>query len=135
MTGRKQAVFCNNKISYLKPITKGVPQGSILGPILFLVYINNICNASDKFSYVLFADDTNFLLSDNDLNNLHVKLNHIELHNIFKWITANELTLNINKTNYILFQSRSVVKNLGSIYYGGCELNRIAYTNFLGVTI
>ena len=134
LSDRKQAVFCNNNISDLKTIIKGVPQGSILGPILFLVYINDVCNASDKFSYVLFADDTNLLLTDNDLYNLHVKLNH-ELYNIFKWVTANKLAVNIKKTNYILFQSRSVVNNLGSVFYGGCKLNRVASTKFLGITI
>ena len=134
LSARKQAVFCNNDRSNLKTIIKGVPQGSILGPILFLVYINDICNASDKFSYVLFADDTNLLLTDNHLYNLHVKLNH-ELHNIFKWVTANKLAVNIKKTNYILFQSRSVVNNLESIFYGGCKLNRVTNTKFLGVII
>ena len=60
------------------------------------MHINDICNASDKFSYVLFTDDTNLLLTDNNLYNLHVKLSH-KLHNIFKWVSANKLAVNINK--------------------------------------
>ena len=131
---RKQAVFCNNDTSKLDIIGKGVPQGSILGPILFLIYINDICNASDKLSYVLFADDTNLLLSDNDLNSLKLKLNQ-ELDKVFQWVTTNKLTVNIKKTNFILFQNRSVDTNIGSISYGGCELNRVKYTKFLGVYI
>ncbi len=69
-------------------------------------------------SYVLFLDDTSLLLTDSDLCNLNVKLNQ-ELHNIFKWVTANKSTVNINKTNFILFQRRSVVSNLGTVSYGG----------------
>lgn len=134
LSDRRQAVFCNNNTSTLKPISKGVPQGSILGPILFLIYINDLCNASDKFSYVLFADDTNLLLADNNLENLQEKLND-ELCKIFNWVTANKLSVNIKKTNYILFQSRSVVNNLGPVFYGGNELNRVALTKFLGVII
>ena len=83
LSDRKEAVFCNNTVSNFRTIVKGVPQGSILDPLLFLVYVNDVCNVNDKFSYVLFADDINLLLTDDNLYNLHVKLNH-ELHNIFK---------------------------------------------------
>ena len=83
---------------------------------------------------VLFADDINFFLTNSNLYNLHVKLNY-ELHKIFKWVSANKLAVNIIKTNYILFQSRFVVSNLGSIFYGGCELKRVNSIKFLCVTI
>lgn len=62
LSNRKQAVFCNYNISTLKSIIKGVPQGSILEPLLFWIYTNDISNASDNFSYFLFAEETNLLL-------------------------------------------------------------------------
>ena len=60
------------------------------------MYVNNKCNASDQFSYVLFADDTNLLLTNNNSYSLHVKLNH-ELHTIFKWVSASKLAVHIKK--------------------------------------
>ena len=86
-------MLCNNTVSNFKTIVKEVPQGSILDPLLVLVYINDICKANHKFNYVLFADDAN-LLANNNLYNLHEKLNH-ELHNIFRWFSANKLAVNI----------------------------------------
>ncbi len=134
LTNRKQSVYCNKKSSQLKVIHTGVPQGSILGPLLFLTYINDISNASEKFNYVLFADDTNLLLHDDNLNNLHTALN-TELEKISKWVSANKLKVNVTKTNYILFQNRSVEHRMRTVYMEGCELKRVSCTKFLGVLI
>lgn len=134
LTNRKQSVYCNKKSSQLKFIDTGVPQGSILGPLLFLIYINDISNATEKFNYVLFADDTNLLLHDDNLNHLHAALN-IELEKISKWVSANKLKVNAAKTNYILFQNRSVEYSIGPVYMEGCELKRVSYTKFLGIII
>ena len=62
--------------SSFKPICKGVPQGSILGLILFIIYISDIVYASSKFNYTIYADDTNLLMGDSDLDNLHINLNN-----------------------------------------------------------
>ena len=69
ITNRSQAVYCNSTYSSFKTIVKGVPQGSILGPILFLIYINDIVHASNKFKFTIYADDTNLLLEDESLDN------------------------------------------------------------------
>lgn len=85
MTGRKQAVYCNGNQSVLKNIDKGIPQDSVLGLLLFLVYINDISNASAKLIYVLFPDNTNFLMTDKTLDELHAKVNS-ELEKISTWV-------------------------------------------------
>lgn len=107
LENRKQIVFCNEIDSEMRNIYKGVPHGSVLGPILFLIYINDIIQSSSSFQYVLFADDTNILLADKDINSLHSTLT-IELPRIVKWVNDNKLKLNTSKTNYILFQNHSV---------------------------
>ena len=77
-------------------ITCGVPQGSILGPLLFLIYINDLNDSSSKLSAILFADDTNLFCSSKDLRELESVVN-TELTSVQEWLTLNQLTLNIKK--------------------------------------
>ena len=83
-------------------ITHGVPQGPVLGPLLFLLYVNDIQNCSNKLNFYLFADDTNMLYSDKNLKSLEKPVN-TELNGLYYWLTANKLTLNIKKSNFVIF--------------------------------
>ena len=99
----KQSV--NGVFSDIQVIELGVPQGSVLGPILFLIYLNDFSNASSYFSTHLFADDTSLTVCGKDLDSLIHHIN-IELPKIYDWLCANKLTLNLTKTKYIIFQPR-----------------------------
>ena len=83
-----------------KEILCGVPQGSILGPKLFILYINDICNISEIMKFVLFADDTNILCNHYNYFSL-CELVNIELSKLSKWFSVNKLSLNVRKTSYI----------------------------------
>ena len=96
-----QKTEVNGVTSELIKILAGVPQGSILGPLLFLIYINDLPYAS-KFFSILFADDTSLHMSDGDLSKLETLANK-ELLNIQKWFNVNKMHLNAKKTKYILF--------------------------------
>ena len=99
LEGRKQFICFGEKNTELENITYGVPQGSILGPLLFLIYINDIYKSSDILNFILFADDTNLFFSHKDIKHLFNTVN-IELAKIQEWFKANKLSLNTGKTKY-----------------------------------
>ena len=95
LSGRTQYVTVNGHVSDLLPITCGVPQGSVLGPLLFLIYVNDLPNVSKVMQFYLFADDIYF----NSDNLVYLqKIVNRELKKIKKWLEANRLALNIDKT-------------------------------------
>ena len=104
LSNRKQIVKYDQIRSSEKTVTCGVPQGSILGPLLFLIYINDLNNSTTKLSTILFADDTNLFCSDKDIHELESIVN-AELTRVQEWLTLNQLTLNIKKSNFIIFKS------------------------------
>ena len=97
LKNRLQFVRINNTDSTLKELTCGVPQGSILGPLLFLIYVNDIQYASTA-NILSFADDTTIYTSDTDYSNLFVTANTI-MAELFNWFCANKLFLNAQKLN------------------------------------
>ena len=84
-------------------ISCGVPQRSVLGPLLFLIYINDIHNSSAKLSFYLFADDTSLFYADTNLKSLEETVNSKVLK-VSDWLNANKLTLNAKKSNYVIFR-------------------------------
>jgi retron-type reverse transcriptase len=100
---RKQIVKYKEYNSSEMTITTGVPQGSILGPLLFLLYINDIENCSKVISFVLYADDTNAFYSNSCLTSLTNTMQE-EMNKIMNWLNANKLSINAFKTKLILFK-------------------------------
>ena len=104
LSNRYQYVNYNNTSSDMKLITCGVPQGSILGPLLFLLYINDIASVANLLS-ILFADDTTLFYSSKSLQERATVVNN-ELRKLIEWLNANRLSLNIDKTNLMIFRPK-----------------------------
>ena len=101
---RSQFVEYNGHRSLPRVIRCGVPQGSILGPLFFIIYFNDLCDAS-RLESILFADDTNLFISEKDPVTLNNTLNS-ELNKLSAWFAANKLSLNISKTKFMVFRPR-----------------------------
>ena len=132
---RSQYVCYNNNSSSLLPISCGVPQGSILGPLLFIIYINDLCNVSNILKFFLFADDTNIFYSCNDIKEAERILNE-NITLLSRWFRINKLSLNLSKTKFMVFMGklRSNVETI-ELKVDHIVIERVTETNFLGVVI
>ena len=106
LTNRMQCTEIGDTQSELELIKCGVPQGSVLGPLLFLIYINDIVNSSKLFKFTLFADDTSLYYSCKNTNNLELTIN-TELSRISDWLSANKLSLNVGKSKLLYYTNKN----------------------------
>ena len=103
LDNRTQIVTVNGENSTELKIICGVPQGSILGPLLFLLYINDTYNFSEVLDFRLFADDTSILFADKCLNTIEQTVNY-EMKNVSERLLANKLSLNVVKSNFLIIR-------------------------------
>ena len=132
---RKQFVSINGFKSTLKSIHFGVPQGSVLGPLLFLIYINDL-NLSVKSSIVHhFADDTNLLYINKSIKVLCKKVDY-DLKGITNWLNANRISLNVRKTEFIIFRkpNKSIDFEI-KIKINGKRLHPSTNIKYLGILL
>ena len=134
LKNRHQIVKIGDTLSDKMQITCGVPQGSILGPILFLLYINDIKNSSKILKFFLFADDTSTFLISKDIQELESIYNK-ELSYVTDWLNANKLTLNVKKSNLILFKNAKKPAKTLNIKIKGEQIEEKEYTKYLGILI
>ena len=128
---RKQYVKVGYTESSLKTITCGVPQGSTLGPLLFLLYINDLPRSSKKLTFRIFADDTNMFYSSKDPEQLQSVINE-ELGKVLKFCAANMLSINFKKTNYMIITSP---KKKTNIRITACNREQKSQIKYLGIFI
>ena len=133
LENRRQFVVVNGTPSGCSTISCGVPQGSILGPLLFILYINDLNTISKKLRTIMFADDTNLFMTGKNLDEIKIQLNE-ELKIFSLWFQANLLSLNISKTSYIVF-SKGLVSSQTELFIQTVQIERVLETKFLGVII
>ncbi len=131
--GREQYVCMHDQKSSLKPVKHGVPQGSTLGPLLFILCISDLAYSSCTSQKVLFADDTNIFLSHKDPVELEQIINS-ELILMDTWFKCNKLSLNISKTNYIVFHPNRKQTDINHICpkINGQNIAKVSSTKFYG---
>ena len=134
LTNRKQYVSVNGSDSEIKSVTCGVPQGSSLGPLLFLIYINDLRTSLTKTSCGHFADDTFIIFHSKKAKTIETIVN-TELKEVVKWLQLNKLSLNASKTELIFFRSNKHPLNHDniSIKMNGLRLTPVCHVKYLGM--
>ena len=139
LTNRNQFVNVLDEKSETLPVQFGVPQGSVLGPLLFLLYINDICNVSDKGKFILFADDTNIFVAADSKSAAYDQANSI-LTSVQDYMKSNLLHINKKKCCYIYFSPTKSkidveISDDLNLDIDGTIIKRVRQAKFLGVTI
>ena len=134
LSNRKQYVYYNGVASEVLTITCGVPQGSVLGPLLFLVYINDLPNISDKLDFFLFADDTNIYFESDDLVTMERTVNE-EIKKLCLWLNLNRLALNVSKTNFVIFRANKSLYHNVTLIMNRKAIQQTKQVKYLGVFV
>ena len=135
LTNRSQVVEVNGTSSDHGVIRHGVPQGSILGPLLFLLYINDISNSSNLLKFFLFADDTTVYYSADPSKKDTEKILNTELEKVSCWLAANKLSLNVKKSNFLHFHYGKSKKDSLAIKIDNILVEEKNTTKYLGTFI
>lgn len=134
LTNRKQFVIIDKTKSNLLDIKKGVPQGSVIGPLLYILYVMSLQKASLKARYFTFADDTILAYNDSSLEKLITTVNE-DLILYKKWLLHNKLKVNEMKCVYMIFKQKNMIMTEVEVKLDETILNRVKYTKYLGLTI
>ena len=147
LSNRQQFVDFDGTVSDVCTLSTGVPQGWILGPLLFIIFMNDIHIASKQFNFILYADDTNMInpmcsfSSQIPLQSISmVQLSHninVELNNIHEWLSINKLSLNVKKTKFMIFhyRQRNIDDLILDLQINSETIERVTEFNFLGLTL
>ena len=135
LSRRSQYVTIQGKYSTTMSLKHGVPQGSILGPLLFIIYINDIPNINKIAKFILYADDANIIITGNSMHDIEIQYNALAA-SLKDWVAANGLSLNIKKTNYMFFsRSRVIHSNTFVPKINNIPIEHKHVAKFLGVLV
>ena len=132
LNNRKQFVNVNNTSSTIQGLKYGVPQGSILGPLLFIIYINDLPNISTNVHFIMYADDANIIITGSTMDEIKSKT-HALLTKLTEWVNLSALKLNVKKTHYMIF-ANSGNFNI-NLKLGNEDITQTHQERFLGVLI
>ena len=136
LTNRKQYVVFDGCQSEHVKIYTGVPQGSILGPLFFSIYINDLITVSDRLNFLMYADDTTIYFNLEDFDNLTKETDiNRELEKVNIWLKLNKLSLNTQKTKLMLFHRKQKHLDEINVVINGIEIEHVPSFNFLGIML
>ena len=133
LSARKQCTIINSVSSPMLDVKMGVPQGSILGPLLFLLYINDMSKCGENLKFIHFADDTTIIARDININRLFTIVQR-NLNLVDEWLVANQLILNTNKSSHMIITNKTIPNSL-SLNIRGTNISHVSCQTFLGILI